>query len=113
METASDRKVARERKLSLSSWVELYNYISSQVFVDDYNAISEDLFKNPLIGTTLFRDKTLVLTWEHSNDLPSVFIIYDSDSPSERQICLVDTQIQSCVEIKLIYWKPLHHVVNI
>src|SRR6185369_5571623 len=123
METASDdlnwkyyyRKIAREKGLPLSSWVTLYDYIHDKnifrVPVDDYKPINENEYKNQLISPALFRDKTLVLTWDietHSSrgmgDLPiakneedRVFMIcmtiHWKDDPNPlTQICLVDVE---------------------
>src|ERR1043165_2386775 len=66
------RKVAREERLPLSSWATLsnYSYILSEnsylfrVFVGNYNSISDDEYNNPLISSTLTKDRTLVLTWD-------------------------------------------------
>ena len=66
------RKVAREERLPLSSWVVLSNYLYEhiqggtylfQVSVNNYNPISEDDYNNPLFFSALSRDRTLVLTW--------------------------------------------------
>src|ERR1051325_8849832 len=65
-------KVAREERLPLSSWATLsnYSYILSensylfQVSVGNYNSISDDEYNNPLISSTLTKDRTLVLTWD-------------------------------------------------
>jgi len=66
------RKVAREERLPLLSWVLLsnYSYILSentylfQVSVNNYNPISDDEYNNPLTSSALTRDRTLVLTWD-------------------------------------------------
>ncbi|CAB4476462.1 unnamed protein product [Rhizophagus irregularis] len=65
------RKVAREERLPLSSWAVLSNYLYEhiqggtylfQVSVNNYSPISDDEYNNPLISSTLSRDRTLVLT---------------------------------------------------
>ena len=65
-------KVACEERLPLSSWATLsnYSYILSEnsylfrVSVGNYNSISDDEYNNPLISSTLTKDRTLVLTWD-------------------------------------------------
>jgi DNA polymerase elongation subunit (family B) len=113
------RKVAREERLSLSSWALLsnYSYILSentyffQVSVNNYNSISEDEYNNPLFSSVLSRDRTLVLTWDietyssrKTGGVPNakyeedvVFMIcitvHWKDNPeSLKQICLVDVE---------------------
>ncbi|CAG8597718.1 9267_t:CDS:2 [Paraglomus brasilianum] len=70
------RKVAREKRLPLSSWAVLSNYsykyigdsslntYSFQVAVNNYNPINDDDYNNPLISSALTRDRTLILTWD-------------------------------------------------
>ena len=67
------RKIAREERLPLSSWAVLSNYLYEhiqggtylfQVFVNNYNSISDDDYNNPLISSALLRDRTLVLAWD-------------------------------------------------
>ncbi|RHZ86735.1 hypothetical protein Glove_46g49 [Diversispora epigaea] len=128
METASDdlnwqyyyRKIAREKRLPLSSWAEIRNYTYSknsslqiytfQIHVDNYNPIDEKGL-NPLIAPALSRDKTLVLTWDIETyssrglgGLPvakyeedCVFMIcmtiHWKDDPNPlMQLCLVDVE---------------------
>ncbi|PKY53010.1 DNA/RNA polymerase [Rhizophagus irregularis] len=114
------RKVAREKRLPLSSWATLSNYYHGyiqgdthlfQVSVNNYNQISEDDYKNPLFSSVLSRDPTLVLTWDietysslglgnfptAQSDESSVFMICMSvhwkDDPNPlKQICLVDVE---------------------
>ena len=113
------RKVAREERLPLSSWATLsnYSYILSensylfQVSVGNYNSISDDEYNNPLISSTLTKDRTLVLTWDietysslglgnfptAQSDESNVFMICMSvhwkDDPNPlKQICLVDVE---------------------
>ncbi|PKK55728.1 ribonuclease H-like protein, partial [Rhizophagus irregularis] len=113
------RKVAREERLPLSSWAVLsdYSYTLSdnaylfRVSVGNYNPISDDEYKNPLISSALLRDRTLVLTWDietysslglgkfptAQSDESNVFMICMSvhwkDDPNPlKQICLVDVE---------------------
>ncbi|RGB36016.1 hypothetical protein C1646_667298 [Rhizophagus diaphanus] len=113
------RKVAREERLPLSSWATLsnYSYILSEnsylfrVSVGNYNSISDDEYNNPLISSTLMKDRTLVLTWDietysslglgnfptAQSDESNVFMICMSvhwkDNPNPlKQICLVDVE---------------------
>ncbi|CAB5209662.1 unnamed protein product [Rhizophagus irregularis] len=113
------RKVAREERLPLSSWVVLSNYSYTlsenaylfRVSVGNYNPISDDECKNPLISSALAKDRTLVLTWDietysslglgkfptAQSDESNVFMICMSvhwkDDPNPlKQICLVDVE---------------------
>ena len=113
------RKVACEERLPLSSWAVLsdYSYTLSdnaylfRVSVGNYNPISDDEYKNPLISSALLRDRTLVLTWDietysslglgkfptAQSDESNVFMICMSvhwkDDPNPlKQICLVDVE---------------------
>ncbi|PKY52302.1 DNA/RNA polymerase, partial [Rhizophagus irregularis] len=115
------RKVAREKRLPLSSWVTLSNYFHDhiqrgylyhfQVSVNNYNPTSEDDYNNPLFSSALSRDRTLVLTWDietysslglgkfptAQSDESNVFMICMSvhwkDDPNPlKQICLVDVE---------------------
>jgi DNA polymerase elongation subunit (family B) len=115
------RKVAREKRLPLSSWATLSNYFHEyiqggthlfQVSVNNYNPTSEDDYNNPLFSSALSRDRTLVLTWDietysslglgkfptAQSDESNVFMICMSvhwkDDPNPlKQICLVDVKI--------------------
>ncbi|CAI2183967.1 3946_t:CDS:2 [Funneliformis geosporum] len=92
MHTASDdlncqyyyHKIACEKRLSLSSWTTLSNYFHEyiqggtylfQASVDNYNPTSEHDYNNPLLSSTLSRDRTLILTWDIK--------IYDSQKTGE------------------------------
>ncbi|GBB95616.1 hypothetical protein RclHR1_25780002 [Rhizophagus clarus] len=113
------RKVAREERLPLSSWATVSNYsyillensYLFQVSVGNYNSISDDEYNNPLISSTLTKDRTLVLTWDietysslglgnfptAQSDESNVFMICMSvhwkDDPNPlKQICLVDVE---------------------
>ncbi|PKY61400.1 hypothetical protein RhiirA4_431786 [Rhizophagus irregularis] len=114
------RKVAREKKLPLSSWATLSNYFHEyiqggtylfQVSVNNYNPTSEDDYNNPLFSSALSRDPTLVLTWDietysslglsnfptAQSDESNIFMICMSvhwkDDPNPlKQICLVDVE---------------------
>ncbi|PKK58991.1 DNA/RNA polymerase [Rhizophagus irregularis] len=114
------RKVAREKRLPLSSWATLSNYFHEyiqggtylfQVSVNNYNPTSEDDYNNPLFSSALSRDRTLVLTWDietysslglgnfptAQSDESNVFMICISvhwkDDPNPlKQICLVDVE---------------------
>ncbi|CAB4480535.1 unnamed protein product [Rhizophagus irregularis] len=114
------RKVAREKRLPLSSWATLSNYFHEyiqggtylfQVSVNNYNPTSEDDYNNPLFSSTLSRDRTLVLTWDietysslglgkfptAQSDESNVFMIcmtvhWKDDPEPLKQICLVDIE---------------------
>ncbi|RIA78977.1 hypothetical protein C1645_841905 [Glomus cerebriforme] len=114
------RKVAREKRLPLSSWATLSNYFHEyiqggtylfQVSVNNYNPTSEDDYNNPLFSLALSRDRTLVLTWDietysslglgkfpiAQSDESNVFMIGMSvhwkDDPNPlKRICLVDVE---------------------
>ncbi|CAI2196753.1 4967_t:CDS:1, partial [Funneliformis geosporum] len=67
------RKVAREERLSLSSWAILSNYLYEhiqggtdlfRVSMNNYNPISDNEYNNSLFSSALSRDRTLVLTWD-------------------------------------------------
>jgi DNA polymerase elongation subunit (family B) len=79
--------------------------------VGNYNSISDDEYNNPLISSTLTKDRTLVLTWDietysslglgnfptAQSDESNVFMICMSvhwkDDPNPlKQICLVDVE---------------------
>ncbi|CAI2197582.1 5631_t:CDS:1, partial [Funneliformis geosporum] len=115
------RKVAREKRLPLSSWATLSNYFYEyiqggtyllQISVDNYNPTSEDDYNNPLLSSALSRDRTLVLTWDietyssrKTGEVPNakyeediVFMIcmtvhWKDDPEPLKQICLVDVEI--------------------
>ena len=112
--------MAREKRLPLSSWAVLSNYLYEnspggtyifQVSVNNYNPTSKDDYNNPLFSSALSRDRTLVLTWDietysslglgkfptAQSDESSVFMICMSvhwkDDPNPlKQICLVDVE---------------------
>ncbi|CAI2196705.1 8730_t:CDS:1, partial [Funneliformis geosporum] len=114
------RKIAREERLPLSSWAVLSNYLYEriqegtylfQVSVNNYNPISDDEYNNPLISSTLLRDRTLVLTWDietyssrRMGGVPNakyeedvVFMIcmtvhWKDDPEPLKRICLVDVE---------------------
>ncbi|CAI2194974.1 17767_t:CDS:2, partial [Funneliformis geosporum] len=114
------RKVAREERLPLSSWVVLSNYLYEftpdgtylfRLSVDNYNPISEDDYNNPLLSSALTRDRTLILTWDietyssrKTGELPNVkydedkvfmicMTVHWKDDPEPlKQICLVDVE---------------------
>jgi DNA polymerase elongation subunit (family B) len=113
-------KVTCEERLPLSSWAVLSNYLYEriqggtylfQVSVNNYNPISDDEYNNPLISSTLLRDRTLVLTWDietyssrRMGGVPNakyeedvVFMIcmtvhWKDDPKLLKQICLVDVE---------------------
>jgi hypothetical protein len=122
------RKVACEKRLPLSSWAVLSNYLYEhiqggtylfQVSVNNYNPISEDDYNNPLFFSALSRDRILILMWDietyssrKTGEVPNakykedvVFMIgmtvhWKDDSELLKQICLVD--VETAPDLRLI-----------